>query len=360
MMNRQDHSPGDDPRHSALAGRERDSSDRGQHHGTQMPHARRSFQNSPPPDIITQLPADARAASCNAFQLPNFTPYVVRPGDTLPMLLASSTALTVAPAAALNCLDNPYALPVGAVIFLPARQEEREAVVGHGGDAAAIVAFARRSETVRNTEGAAFSWSGTGDAAYFFPCPVDEHAGCSRPSTAKPLPGRRRRHGGSCSYAGEYRYALEIIGTGEPVMETITLSVRCALVGLGGHGARPLCPEEPPRAVFAAWQSFEHGIMLWFSDTARSRALGRDGTFRIYGDTYVEGMPESPLSPPEGLNSPGARIPEGVGGAGRRRGIRLGDGGGAGFRQRAPPAGRLGSAPPMCWRRTRPSTPSRN
>ncbi|MBK8024055.1 MAG: LysM peptidoglycan-binding domain-containing protein [Chloroflexi bacterium] len=129
------------------------------------------FADSPPPDIITQLPADARAASCNAFQLPNFTPYVVRPGDTLPMLLASSTALTVTQAAALNCLDDPYALPVGAVIFLPARQDERETAAEPGGDAAAIVAFAAEAETVRNTEGAAFSWSGTGDAAYFFPAP---------------------------------------------------------------------------------------------------------------------------------------------------------------------------------------------
>ncbi|MBK8024280.1 MAG: hypothetical protein IPK19_23320 [Chloroflexi bacterium] len=44
--------------------------------------------------------------------------------------------------------------------------------------------------------------------------------------------------------------------------------------------------------------------MLWFSDTAQIYALSDDGTFRIYGDTYVEGMPESPLSGPEGLIAP--------------------------------------------------------
>ncbi|MBK8024281.1 MAG: hypothetical protein IPK19_23325 [Chloroflexi bacterium] len=159
------------------------------------------FADSPPPAIITQLPADARAASCNAFQLPNFAPYVVRPGDTLPMLLDSSTALTVTQSRRSTAWMIRTPLPVGAVIFLPARQEEREAAVEPGGDAA-IVAFAAESETVRNTEGAAFSWSGTGDAAYFFPCPVDEHAGCSRASTAEPLPVEGGAMVDSFTYAG--------------------------------------------------------------------------------------------------------------------------------------------------------------
>src|SRR5258708_7662993 len=63
---------------------------------------------------------DARSAACSASTLPDFAPYVVRPGDQLAGLIAGQSDITVTQLALLNCLDDPDALPVGAVIWLPA------------------------------------------------------------------------------------------------------------------------------------------------------------------------------------------------------------------------------------------------
>ena len=63
---------------------------------------------------------DARAAVCSAHTLSGFEPIIVTPGDTIRGLLNGSEVITVSQAAALNCIDDPDALPVGAVIWLPA------------------------------------------------------------------------------------------------------------------------------------------------------------------------------------------------------------------------------------------------
>ncbi len=80
----------------------------------------------PTPTATTQpaLPAivpadDARAAVCSAYVLLGFEPIVVAPGDTIRGLLNGSEVITITQAAALNCMDDPDALPVGAVIWLP-------------------------------------------------------------------------------------------------------------------------------------------------------------------------------------------------------------------------------------------------
>lgn len=84
----------------------------------------------PTPTATTQpaLPAivpldDARATVCSAYTLPGFEPVVVAPGDTIRGLLNGSEVITVVQAAALNCLDDPDALPVGAVIWLPSGED---------------------------------------------------------------------------------------------------------------------------------------------------------------------------------------------------------------------------------------------
>src|SRR5450432_2050344 len=77
------------------------------------------FSTSTPLTVVTPDANDARASSCSASSLPNLTPYVVRPGDHLADLIANESAVTVTQLAALNCLDDPDALPVGAVIWLP-------------------------------------------------------------------------------------------------------------------------------------------------------------------------------------------------------------------------------------------------
>ena len=87
--------------------------------GTGRGDARSPVFDPAPLVSVTPDPNDARAASCSASTLPDFVPYVVRPGDTLGGLIAGQTSVTVTQLAALNCLDDPDALPVGAVIWLP-------------------------------------------------------------------------------------------------------------------------------------------------------------------------------------------------------------------------------------------------
>ncbi|MBL8130445.1 MAG: hypothetical protein JNL42_01200 [Anaerolineae bacterium] len=262
------------------------------------------FSDSPTSAVITQLPSDARAGTCSAYRLPNFAPYVVRQGDTLPLLLAGSKALTVTQAAALNCLDDPSALPVGAVIFLPAPADDTVSATLDSGEPAALLAFAAEPAEARSGDAVTFSWVGTGDAAYFFPCPPDRDAECLRPANAPALPVEGGAVVNGFAYAGVYRYGVEIVGAGDPARQTVQITVTCAQEWLGGRGALPLCPEEPPHAVFAAWQPFERGAMIWFSDTAQIYVFSEDGVFRIYSDTFVEGMPESTLTPPAGLIAP--------------------------------------------------------
>lgn len=261
------------------------------------------FATIQPPTIITQLPEDARAAACNAYQRQNFEPYVVRRGDTLGRLLADQTAATVTQVAALNCIDDPNALPVGSVIFLPVRGESVTPPAATG-DPAAIIGFAASSETVVNTDSVTFTWTGTGDAAYFFACPPDRDDPCSRPSSADPLPVEGTVTIGGFSYTGTFRYGLEVVGAGDPAQETVSVEVTCAQEWLGEVGALPLCAEEPALTVYAAWQPFEHGMMFWFSDVGLMYIFSDDGTFRVYTDNYIEGQPDPSDVAPEGLQTP--------------------------------------------------------
>ena len=74
------------------------------------------FATPPTLVIVTPDANDARASTCSASTLPNFVPYVVRPGDHLADLIANTNAITVTQLAAVNCIDDPDALPVGATI----------------------------------------------------------------------------------------------------------------------------------------------------------------------------------------------------------------------------------------------------
>jgi hypothetical protein len=83
-----------------------------------------------------------------------------------------------------------------------------------------------------------------------------------------------------------------------------TLANACDHEWIGGFGAAPRCPDEPARTVYAAYQPFERGAMIWFSDTQQIVILNSDGTFSVVSDVYEEGMPEPPLTPPDGLRTP--------------------------------------------------------
>lgn len=188
----------------------------------QQPTPAVPFAGAARPQIVTQLPNDARAGGCNAFARDAFAVHIVRPGDTLPALLAGLPEYTPVQVAVANCLDDPSALPVGAALFIPARVEPPPPV-----DPLALLALAR-----------------------------------------------------------------------------FRVFARCDHAWLGGLGAAPRCPEEPARAVYAAYQPFAGGALVWFSDTALISVLWADDTFSSFTDTYQEGMPQAPIAAPAGQFAP--------------------------------------------------------
>lgn len=260
-----------------------------------------------PPQPVTLAASDARTAVCAAPTLPDFVPYVVRAGDRLAALVAGQNTITVTQLAALNCLDDPDALPVGAVIWLPeappAAAATPEASPAVTPQPAHIDAFSASAEAIINTDTVTLNWSARGSRAYLYLC-LAAAPTCSRPPSAAVLPLAGSLSVAGYPYAGTYRYRLEVEGSAASVSADVSLAVTCAQEWLGGVGALPLCPEAPARTVFAVWQPFEHGALLWFSDVKQIFVLTDDGTLRVYTDAYVEGEPDPAATAPAGLFTP--------------------------------------------------------
>ncbi|MBI1256816.1 MAG: LysM peptidoglycan-binding domain-containing protein [Chloroflexi bacterium] len=276
-----------------------------------------------PVALVTVTPDanDARAAACSAATIPEFAPYVVRPGDTLASLSAGQTAVTVAQLAALNCVDDPDALPVGAVIWLPrlpvtealsatpeATAEATATVTAEAtaeataeSQSAAIESFAASAATLNNSDPVTLRWSAAGSSAYVYACPV---ATCVRPANAQPVPLSGSVTLTGFQAAGSYRYRLDVEGAGGPVTQDVSLEVACAQDWLGGIGASPLCPQDPARTVYAVWQPFQHGVMIWFSDSKQIYVMSADGQVVAYVDQYVDGQPDPGEKAPNGLLTP--------------------------------------------------------
>jgi len=66
----------------------------------------------------------------------------------------------------------------------------------------------------------------------------------------------------------------------------------------------PRCPLTQD-TIWAAYEPFERGHMVWRSDTLQIHVLHADGSYETYEDTWHEGDPvEIPGSPPPGLYAP--------------------------------------------------------
>ncbi len=65
------------------------------------------------------------------------------------------------------------------------------------------------------------------------------------------------------------------------------------------------CPISEPRIVWAAWQPFERGYMLWRTDTRRVAVFYGNQTWTEFTDQWTEGAPiPSRGTPPPGLLAP--------------------------------------------------------
>ena len=265
------------------------------------------FAQTPTPQVITLPSNDARAAVCTAPIVDGFRPYLVRTGDLLDALLAGTRAVTPAQAAALNCLDVTDALPVGAVVFLPEDALAVRALPAPTGRAegdAAIDSFTASAEDILNDGPVELEWEATGEQVYLYACPHDPEAACDRPALAAPTAAQGTLELGGFLRAGDVRFRLEAVTGDEFETEDLTVTITCAQPWLGDLGASPTCPEEPARTVFAVFQPFERGALLWFGDTRQIYVLTENGRLRVYQDSFVEGMPDPADVAPEGLLTP--------------------------------------------------------
>jgi hypothetical protein len=265
------------------------------------------FAQPPTPQSVALPANDARAAVCTAPSLDGFLPYVVRAGDTLDALLTGTRAVTPAQAASLNCIDATDALPAGAVIFLPqdalaVRPLPLSETSSSGGPE--ITTFEASAESILNDASFTLAWEASAERVYLYACPADEDAPCARPELARPTALQDELELSGFFRAGPARFRLEAVTGDEIVTATLAVDITCAQVWLGGTGALPICPEEPARTVSAAFQPFEHGAMIWFSDTAQIYVLTDDRRLRVYQDAFVDGMADPDAEAPEGLFAP--------------------------------------------------------
>lgn len=242
---------------------------------------------------VTSTPAppgfdDPRRVICSAPFQPGFVPQMIRPGDRLPDLMVGVLNLTITQAAALNCLDDPLALPIGALIWLPQAVsfEAAPLPVTPSTAAPAISRLTVAPPQVENTDSVTITWEGSGDYAYLYVCGAAADLPCARPPehlltrlpatyTTPPIGGFR--------YAGSLRYRLEVVAGSQSVFQDVTIQVRCAHDRLGGTSSGLLlCPNGAPRSTEALVQPFESGLMLAFPATGDIWALTPDGRLHSY------------------------------------------------------------------------------
>jgi hypothetical protein len=259
--------------------------------------------------LPTPVPDDPRPAICAAPYLSGFVPVLVRPGDTLANLMIGVTNLSITQIAALNCIDDPDALPIGAVIWLPGAvlSAAQPAATAAPTAAAPAIQQLRVSQTrLNDNQSFTATWTAAGAAAYFYACPTaDPDAACSRPLNALPLPLTHTTAPISgFFYAGEYRYRLEVVGGTSAVTRDVTVQVACAQKSLGAYNGRVPCPLESAQVATIVWQPFERGQMWWFAEAKQIWALTEDGRVQVFEDTFVEGDSSPTAVPPEGRQTP--------------------------------------------------------
>jgi hypothetical protein len=264
-----------------------------------------------PTFAVTPTPVDdTRLAVCSAPTLPGFIPYIIQPGDRLADLLAGADNVTVTQVAALNCLDDPAALPIGATIWLPEHPlgievafpvEDTNPDVDH----VLITNVTQDAEVVPNQGGITVTWAAEGSEAYLYSCPFGPDPDCRRPLNAMQVPLAHTAVLRDFHNAGPMRYRLEIVDGEAREYRDIFFTVVCSQQWLGTMTGVQRCPDVPATPVFAAWQAFEGGIMLWFSDTRQIYVLFNEGRrVQVFADPYLTSQPEPTANPPSNRVAP--------------------------------------------------------
>lgn len=263
------------------------------------------FANPPTPERISP-PDDARSSLCFAAEMPGLQPFIVRPGDTLDLLLLGDTAFTPAQIASMNCLDSE-ALPPGAAIWLPGDSAAIDPVGSPlprsaTDEGAPTLTVAPERADLLNTDVLTITWSAPPGAVIVYPCATEQD--CTRPaSPLNPQPGPGVTLDGFQS-AGTYGFQVEWESLdGETATRFVPVTITCAYTWLAAQ-TTDRCPDAPAQIVFAVYQPFERGLMIYRSDTDTITILYGTGVSETYTDVYVEGMPAPAASAPPGLFTP--------------------------------------------------------
>lgn len=267
-----------------------------------------------PVNVLTPSPTptppdDPRPPICSAPYQPGFTPHIIRPGERLADLMAGVLNLTVTQVIALNCLDDASTLPVGGVIWLPEANpliSDQPFDSDSNVDKAEIISLTSSAENIQNLAPVSFTWEAHGSAAYFYLCNPDPALECIRPAQTQPVPLSYTTPSiTNFRYAAPMRYRLEVVDGNARATEDITLQVTCSQTPLGQYTGLVPCPDAPPHTVTAAWQSFQGGYMIWFSDTYKIWVMTReDHQIQVFNDTYREGEAQPTATAPNGLLVP--------------------------------------------------------
>ncbi len=73
----------------------------------------------------------------------------------------------------------------------------------------------------------------------------------------------------------------------------LCLTLMLGVVGVAAAQEDPLREPAFVPTVFAAWQPFENGVMMWFEDTDQIWVFDNDGSLRIYDDEGDDGSSSS-------------------------------------------------------------------
>jgi hypothetical protein len=254
----------------------------------------------------TPIPDDARLNVCTGPTVEGFRPHIIRAGEDLGDLLQGLAHVSVTQIAALNCIDDPTALPVGAVIWLPENLNTGATVLpSESGAIPSIREFTVSAESVTNVESLTFSWEAEGRQAFFYACPANPELACKRPLDAEAFPLTHSVTVQGFTYAGPLRYQLEVTTRTQSVTEALSVEVTCAHEYIGQINGRFACPQGPALDVYAAWQPFQGGVMMWFEDTGEIWVMtNHDQRIEIYADSYVEGSISNDVKAPETLFTP--------------------------------------------------------
>ncbi len=244
------------------------------------------------------------ATECTAPMLPDFVPYIVQLGDRLSDIVVGQSDRTLLEIAALNCLDDTESLPVGAVIWLPANHMGADSPAATNAtypavNAPSISSFLANPRTVPNQTGVTLSWAAEGLEAYVYPCPADTDLDCARPFDATPVPMAGAITLRGFTYATRYmRFRLEVVGSRTSEVRDIAVRITCSERWIAPVNIPERCAEQAAQPVFAAWQPFEGGVMLWFADTEEIYVLVNEGRrVQVYSDPETA-QPPAALTPP--------------------------------------------------------------